>query len=454
MSTMTKENKFPPQIKYIVGNEGAERYSFYGMRSILTVFMISQLLMSEGQATATYHLFVAACYLLTILGGYISDRYWGKYETIIRFSIVYCLGHLALALFESKIGLYWGLGLIALGSGGVKACASAHVGDQFNTKNDHLLPKVFSLWYWMINCGAVLSSWITPWTLKMFGSRIAFGIPGILMAMATVIFWMGKKHYHVVPPSGKDSNSILAIVISAFKNNSKRTKGQSFLDGATLDHPVDKVEGAKSFFDVTKVFLWVSAFWALYDQQGSSWVIQAEKMDLNFLGLQILPSQVQAWNPLLILIFIPVFTKLIYPFIEKMGFNFTPLRRMTAGMFITGLSFATIGWAEYRLNSGIQVNIIWQIIAYIFLTVGEILVSITGLEFAYTQSPRYMKSTIMSMFFLTIFIGNMFTSWIASINQFEGAAFFYFFAIIMFVVSILFAWVAKGYKNRNYLEGI
>src|SRR5680860_1628269 len=133
------DNKFPSQIKYIVGNEACERYSYYGMRSILTVFMIQVLLMQEAEATSTYHLFAGACYLFPLLGAFISDRFLGKYKTILYLSLVYCSGHAVLAVWETKMGLYAGLALIALGSGGIKPCVSAHVGDQFKANQTHLL---------------------------------------------------------------------------------------------------------------------------------------------------------------------------------------------------------------------------------------------------------------------------------------------------------------------------
>lgn len=128
--------------------------------------------------------------------------------------MVYCLGHLVLSLFENKSGLYWGLALIALGSGGIKPCVSAHVGDQFKSHQKTMLEKVFSLFYWMFNFGSVFSALLTPWTLKHYGPSIAFGVPGVLMAVATVIFWMGKNHYVHVPPSGVNPHGFFKIVWS------------------------------------------------------------------------------------------------------------------------------------------------------------------------------------------------------------------------------------------------
>jgi POT family proton-dependent oligopeptide transporter len=282
-----KNDKFPPQIKYIVGNEGAERYSYYGMRSILTIFMVQYLLFQESDAIGVYHYFVSACYLLPILGAYIADRILGKYKTILYLSVVYCIGHLVLAIWETKLGLYWGLGLIALGAGGIKPCVSAHVGDQFKKGQEKSLQKVFDLFYWMINFGSFFSSIITPWMLKAYGPGWAFGIPGILMAVATFIFWQGRHYYVHVPPV-KDEHSPEIMLWSAIKNFFKRDKSKGLLGGALLDHPVERVEELRVAGDIGKTLMGITMFWALFDQHGSSWVLQAKQMDLVFMGIEFL----------------------------------------------------------------------------------------------------------------------------------------------------------------------
>jgi len=444
---------FPRQIRYIVGNEACERFSYYGMRSILVIFMVKGLLMAENDAKETYHLFAGACYLLPLLGAFLSDRFLGKYKTILALSIFYCLGHLTLALWENKTGMYWGLALIALGSGGIKPCVSAYVGDQFTEKNKHLLPKVFDLFYFSINFGAFFSSILIPVILTKYGASIAFGIPGILMAIATVIFWMGRKHYVHVPPTGKTGAAgFMPILFYALKNFSKKKKGQDFLDIARGKFKTEEVEAAKAAASVFKVFITVSVFWALFDQNGSSWVLQAEKMDRNVLGMQLEASQIQALNPIMVLILIPVFTYFIYPMVEKMGVKITPLRKMSAGMVLAGLSFLFIGILQYALDTGHTVSVAWQILPYLVITASEVMVSITGLEFAYTQAPRSMKSTIMSFWLLTVFFGNMLAAYVARINVFHGAMEFYFFAGLMFVVSLVFMISATRYKVRNFIE--
>jgi proton-dependent oligopeptide transporter, POT family len=446
-------NRFPPQIKYIVGNEACERFSFYGMRSILVVFMTGHLLMAPADAKASFHLFVSACYLLPLLGGWISDRFLGKYKTIMLLSMAYCLGHATLAVFETRTGLFAGLALIALGSGGIKPCVSAHVGDQFNDANKHLMKRVFDLFYWSINFGAFFSTLLIPVLLTQVGPSIAFGLPGILMFIATIIFWMGRKQYVHVPPTGRTGEpGFIKITYAAIQNRAKRKQGQSFLDAALGKYTREQVEGAKAVIDIIKVFATISVFWALFDQNGSSWVLQAQQMDRTVLGFALEASQIQALNPILVMILIPIFSFGIYPAVEKLGIKVTPLRKIAAGMVFTALSFVIVGLAQNMIDAGMKVSIGWQALAFIVLTCGEVMVSITGLEFAYTQAPRAMKSTIMSFWLLTVFAGNLLTAYVEKINVFSGATQFYVFAGMMAAVSLIFALTASRYKVRNFIE--
>ena len=128
--------------------------------------------MNEEEAKGWYHLFGSAVYALPALGAIVSDAWWGKYSTILRVSIIYCLGHLALALDETpRVGLAIGLTLIAIGSGGIKPCVTAHVGDQFGKENEHLLSKVISWFYFSINFGSFFATMLTPWLLKYLRAR-------------------------------------------------------------------------------------------------------------------------------------------------------------------------------------------------------------------------------------------------------------------------------------------
>lgn len=449
------DNKFPSQIKYIVGNEACERYSYYGMRSILTVFMIQVLLMQEAEATSTYHLFAGACYLFPLLGAFISDRIWGKYKTILYLSLVYCAGHAVLSIWETKMGLYAGLGLIALGSGGIKPCVSAHVGDQFKANQKHLLKKVYELFYFMINFGSFFSTLITPWTLKAYGPSVAFGIPGVLMLIATFVFWMGRNEFVHVPPTKSDGHGLFNVVASAFKHSKSRKAGESFLDGAIKDHNREQVDSVKAVFDIAKLFASITIFWALFDQHGSSWVIQAMNMDLHFMGMDFEASQIAAWNPIMVMGLIPLFSMVVYPLLDKMNITSTPIKRMTLGMFVAAVSFALIGGLQMWMDSSAdKINVMWQFFPYLVITMAEVMISITGLEFAYTQAPRAMKSSIMSIWLLTVFFGNLITAYVSKVNFFPIASsgYFLFFAVLMGVFAGIFWYMGTQYKVKNYME--
>lgn len=454
-STTELDNKFPPQIKYIVGNEACERYSYYGMRSILTVFMIQVLLFQEAKATSVYHLFAGVCYLTPLLGAWISDRIWGKYKTILYLSLIYCLGHAVLAIWETEMGLYAGLGLIALGSGGIKPCVSAHVGDQFKANQQHLMQKIYELFYFMINFGSFFSTLITPWTLKEYGASVAFGIPGVLMFIATFIFWLGRNQFVHIPPTKSDGHGLVQVVKSALKNGKNRVAGMSFLDAAIKDHSQEQIDAVKAVFDIAKLFAAISVFWALFDQHGSSWVIQAMNMDLVFMGVQFEASQIAAWNPIMVMGLIPFFSFVVYPFFERMGIKMTPIRRMTWGMFISAFSFLLIGFIQIWMDSSSdKVNVMWQFFPYLVITMAEVMISITGLEFAYTQAPRSMKSSIMSVFLLTVFFGNLITAYVSEINFYPVAStgYFMFFAVLMALFSLVFWWMGRKFKVKNYME--
>src|SRR5436305_2259412 len=221
--------RLPRQIGYIIGNEGCERFSFYGMRNILTQFLVSSVLLAtlaekerDGAAKEIFHTFVLGVYFFPLLGGWLADRFLGKYRTILYLSLVYCAGHACLAVFDAnKAGFFTGLFLIALGSGGIKPCVSAFVGDQFDQSNKSLAKVVFDAFYWIINFGSFFASLLMPVFLRRLGPSVAFGIPGVLMLLATLIFWWGRRHYVYVPPSPPHPDSFLRVVRSALLSAGK-----------------------------------------------------------------------------------------------------------------------------------------------------------------------------------------------------------------------------------------
>ncbi len=392
--------KMPPGIPYIISNEAAERFSFYGMKAALAIFLANYLgvlggsNLSEAQATTYVSWFNTAVYLTPLLGAVIADSFFGKYRTIISLSIVYCLGHVCLAFMGvGGVAQFWllaGLGLISLGAGGIKPCVSAHVGDQFGGKNQHLLTKTFNIFYFSINFGAVVSNLLIPWVLKWHGPHWAFGIPGVLMALATLFFWMGREKFAHIP-----------------------AKGSSFIN--ELKSP----EGITVIGKLLPLVIFVGIFWCLFDQTASRLVFQAERMDRNIFGIEVLPSQIQAANPFLILVLIPLFTFLIYPLVEK-KIKLTPLRKIGTGLAIMAIAFLIVSISQEAIDRGEIPHVAWQLLAYLILTSAEVMVSIVALEFFYTQAPRKMKSLMMAIFLASVSVGNSFTAVVNNWIQIDG----------------------------------
>jgi POT family proton-dependent oligopeptide transporter len=249
------------------------------------------------------------------------------------------------------------------------------------------------------------------------------------MFIATVIFWLGRHRYSHIPPAGTQ------FIKEAFSP-----------------------KGLRILLRLVIIFIFIAAFWSLYDQTASAWVLQAKHLDLHVLGYELLPSQVQAANPLLILIYIPLFSYAIYPLINKV-FPLTPMRKMSIGFFLTAASFLIPAWLELQIGSGNKPNIGWQLLAYAILTAAEVFVSLTGLEFAYTQAPKKMKSLVMSLFLASVWLGNVFTS---GVNKFiqnpdgtsklPGASYYFFFTGLMTVTAFGFIIVAYFYKEKTYLQ--
>ncbi len=440
-TTPVQTDKMPPGIPYIIGNEAAERFCFYGLRAILVIYMTQYLRnragalapMSENDANKWYHLFVASNYFFPMLGAIVADAFWGKFRTVFWISLIYCAGCLALAGDPTRVGLFVGLGLIALGAGGIKPCVASNVGDQFGTANQHLVSRAFGWFYFSVNVGSMVSIPLTPVLLDKFGPRIAFGVPAVLMLLATVIFWSGRRKFVHVPPKGR------AFLRETFNR-------------ATL----------AAFGRLAILFIFVAVFWALWDQSGGEWVLQAQKMDrhMNLFGwkFELLSSQIQAVNAVMILALIPTFQYLLYPAMNAV-WRLTPLRKIGLGIFTVGVAFLITAWIEARLGAGHSINVLWQLPAYLLLSAGEVMTSITALEFAYTQAPKHLKAIVQALYLWSISAGNLFDALVQMFisnpdhtSKLPGASFYLFFSALAIAAAIVFAVIALRYKEVVHLQ--
>ncbi len=468
--------RLPRGVPFIIGNEAAERFSYYGMLSILTIYLSREMKLGDVEGKKIVHTFATAVYFLPLFGAWLADKMIGRYWTILSISLFYCAGHAALALFEGNLaGVYAGLILIAIGAGGIKPCVSAFVGDQFPPENEKGLTRVYGWFYWSINFGATFGFALIPMLRDKAGYSWAFGVPGIAMGVATVIFWLGRKRYVRQPPQRMAHQAgVMKVLLYAFQNQAQRRPGQRWLDVALAKFSAEEVSGVRAVARIIAVFITVPVFFALYNQVNSTWVLQGEKMTpfevpvwytpdfvANWFGwpgkgwvfFEVDGERMQAVGSILVMIWVPILTYLVYPLCEKLGLRPTALRRMGVGMVLAGVTYIISGWMQGRIDAGEKLSLAWQLVPYVVLVAGEVLVSATGLEFAFEEAPKSMRSMMMSLWLLTIAGGHFLIAFFTDINaryiKASGAKELYFYAGLMFVVSVLFMGIASRVSRRK-----
>ncbi|XP_075706391.1 solute carrier family 15 member 1 [Rhinoderma darwinii] len=372
---------YPISIFFIVINEFCERFSYYGMRAVLVLYFKYFLHWDDNLSTVIYHTFVAICYLTPILGAIIADSWLGKFKTIIYLSIVYAVGQIVVSISAihdltdgnrdgtpDSIPVHValtiiGLVLIALGTGGIKPCVAAFGGDQFDESQDKQRSRFFSIFYLSINAGSLLSTIITPILRgqecgihsKQKCYPLAFGVPAGLMVVALVVFIVGSGMYKKVSPQGNIIVQVFKCISFAIKNRYRNRsksipKREHWMDWANEKYDELLIAQVKMVLKVLFLYIPLPMFWALFDQQGSRWTLQATIMDGNFGAMQIQPDQMQTVNPILIIVLVPVVDLIIYPLIKKCKLNFTPLKRMTVGMFLAAMAFVVAAIIQIQID--------------------------------------------------------------------------------------------------------
>lgn len=368
--TVVKE-KYPKIVGLIIANEFCERLSYYGFRTVLIIYFTSFLKLEDNTSTALYHAFVMLCYLTPILGAVLADGFIGLYKTIMSLSLVYAIGEIALTLFSMKplgapnlIGSIFGLILIGFGTGGIKPCVSAFGGNQFNpVTQTKEITTFFSIFYLSINVGSIIGTFFTPLlrTVKCFDNDcfpLAFGVPSILMLVAVVVFAVGTPFYKKDFVKGGKSIIFQTIgcVALSLKNkikNSKFEKKAHWLDYAEGKYDKKMIADVKIFFKVSFCFLPLPLFWALFDQQGSTWTLQALQLNGKIGSFTIKPDAFQVVHPVLIVTLVPLFDIVVYPLFAKIGLFKKQLQRMATGLALCVLAFLVSAFLEYQMDMSI-----------------------------------------------------------------------------------------------------
>ncbi len=435
----------PAGFWFIFWGELAERCSFYGMMSILARFISEQLGLGDDNGSLWVSLFKAASYFLPLLGGFLADQYLGKYRLIVMFSIPYILGHVVLA-GEDEMYTLIALALLAMGSGVIKPNISTLMGltyDQKRPGNEQLRSMAFGMFYMAINIGAAISYAVLPkirdWTKDDYGYSIAFLCPAVLMAISFVIFAVGKPFY-------------------AIEKIERRS-----------DTPEERAEKWATMLRISGLFLIVTFFWAMFDQSHTTWVYFARDfMDLNLFGWNCSPEQLGTLNPVMIVLFVPLL-QLLWNVLDRNGWRIRATDKMMLGLILTGATMGIMALAGYlagpytealvmennrevlrrTVPDASKVTIFWEVLAFVVLTIAEVLISVTGLELAFVVAPKTMKSFVTAMWLLTVGLANLFIN--APIAGFyprmAPGPYFALLGVVMLFVVFAFYFVAQRFNR-------
>ena len=407
--------------------ELAERSSYYGMRAILALYMANQLGFSVEHSNTTMHCFIAGCYLLPLVGGFVADRFFGKYWTIVGFSLPYIIGQLLLSI-ESVPFLVTALVLLAMGSGVIKPNISTLMGltyDQQRPGMTKLRSDAFAMFYGAINVGAALSSFAMPRIRKEWGYSVAFLFPAALMAFAFVIFALGKRFYAVEQVATEPKS------------------------------PAQRSEQWAVLARIGGIFLVVTFFWSIFDQSTSTWTFFArDYLDLHLLGYDLEPDMIQGINPVLIILLLPPLT-MLWHLLAAWGWNLRATDKMLIGFVLTTFCMGLMSAAGFLTTPEHKVSVVWEFGAYVLMTIAEICISVVGLELAFTAAPKHMKGFVTACWLFTVFLGNLLDMVITPYYSTLGPAnYFGMLTVLMFVVAIAFAVVASRFNRLMAREDV
>lgn len=431
----------PKGFYFFFWGEFAERCSYYGMRAILPLYLTSVIGYEDGKAASTYSLFKMMCYFLPLLGGFLADRFFGKYWTIVAFSVPYVLGQFLLCV-PNENAMLVALLLLAMGSGVIKPNISTLMGltyDQQRPGQLSLRSAGFQWFYFSVNIGALLSLFALPLIRdKVFAStdnlrfayQVSFSIPAFFMILALIAFAAGKKHYAVEK-----------------------------IDRTPLT-PEESAARWKTLTNLFGIFFLMIFYWIAYEQNDNLWTFFArDYMDRKVFGFEFPPDGFQYINAFLVLTFIPLFN-FFFQSVDPKQKVFKPTLKILIGLIGTGLSAGVMGCAA--MNAGgaastlgaegaVKVSAWWIVFAYVVLTFGEVLLYGTGLELAFSAAPPNMKGFITAVFLITNALGNLVNSFISPLYGKEVSPMNYYFGtmavVLMACVAMYF--VGKRFNRLN-----
>ncbi|PWY77400.1 MFS peptide transporter, putative [Aspergillus heteromorphus CBS 117.55] len=449
--------------------ELCERFSYYGTTAVYVNFIQQPLpagsttgagfsgqsgALGQGERTSTalttFNTFW--CYVMPILGAWIADEYWGRMRTI-QVSIGFAmLGHIIIIISSippvivhanSALACFCvGLVIFGIGVGGFKSNISPLIAEQYKETRMFIktIPKtgervivdpaqtitrIFLYFYFMINVGSLIGSVAMVYAEKYVGYWLAFLLPTIMFGLCPIVLFFCRKRYTVTPPTG-------SVVTKAFQLWSLALKGQwswnpmtfyrrcqstEFWESVKPSRIANKpkwmtfddlwVEEVRRAVKACAVFAWYPLYWLAYGQMTNNLTSQAATMQLHGVPNDIINNL----DPLALIIFIPIMDQFFYPGLRKMGFHFTPIKRIYVGYLLASASMIAAAVTQYYIyktspcgnhpstcDEAAPINVWVQTVPYVLIAFSEIFASITGYEYAYTKAPKNMKSLVQSLY--------------------------------------------------------
>ena len=478
----TVKTGHPKGLWVLFGTEMWERFNFYGMRAILTLFLINSLMMKEADASIIYGGFLGLCYLTPMLGGFVSDRFFGNRNCILLGGLMMAVGQLLLFFSASIFGtnlslattLMWSaLGIIIFGNGFFKPNISSMVGSLYPKQEKTKLDTAFTIFYMGINLGAFLGQLICPIVgdvkdatgiRDIHAFKWGFLAAAIAMLIGTIVFYILKNKYVVTPegkplgglPSANDSSDyeegeaqkavfstkslLLSVVafVGLFFLFQYLLGGENFIktiiypiiyaSGLTLaglivsDSSLTKIERDRIFV-IYIVAFFIIFFWAAFEQAGSSLTFIADNQtDRNFFGWNMPPSMVQIFNGLFVFSFALPFS-LLWDKLRAAGKEPISPVKQALGLGLIALSYLILAYNVKDLGNSGLLGIKWLILMYLIQTFAELCLSPIGLSLVGKLSPKRFASLLFGVFFLSNAAGYALAGTLGSIIPATGDKF-------------------------------
>ena len=426
-----------------------ERFSYYGMRGLLKLYMVNYLFVTtrtvlqggsttitgdpytvigwrwfesllpadvQGQSSVVYGWYTGLVYLTPLFGGWLADRYWGQRKTVVVGGILMAMGHFVLA-FENWFFL--GLLLLILGNGAFKPNVSTQVGNLY-AADDPRRDGAFTIFYMGINLGAFICNFVCGTLAAVYGWHYGFGAAGVGMVIGLLIYLFGQRY---LAPDFKHGTAHVASLAAS---------GQ----GATNTTPVSLSRDEWSRIGALVVLGILNiVFWAVYEQQGNTMQTWADESTVwpTVFGFTIPSTWFQSFNPFFIFVLAPVLD-MYWRYQAQRQREPSSVTKMAIGCFILGLSFIVMSVGAWTIGEG-KGSLLWPVVCVLMLTIGELYLSPIGLSLVTKVSPPRLVSMMMGMWFLSSFFGNILSGYIGALYSVMSKELFFGILTLMGVVA-------------------